>query len=80
MSLVLQLHHKNVLEAAAAYRSSVDEIEAHLRIRAMSNDASSAELALLRRLKDEKASILRQYENLLEAFAVVADTSIIAAE
>ena len=80
MSLVLQLHHKNVLEAAAAYRSSVDEIEAHLRIRAMSNDASSAELALLRRLKDEKASILRQYENIAEAFAVLAHRSVIAAQ
>lgn len=80
MSLILQLHHKSVLEAAAAYRSSVDEIEAHLRIRAMSNDASSAELALLKRLKDEKTSILRQYENIAEAFAVLAHRSVIAAE
>ncbi|MGV1873080.1 hypothetical protein [Agrobacterium rosae] len=80
MSLILQLHHKSVLEAVAAYRSSVDEIEAHLRIRAMSNGASSAELALLRRLKDEKTSILRQYENLREAFEVVVLSGVLAAE
>lgn len=68
MSLILQRHHSNVIEAESAYRSSLDEIESHLRMRAMSNDASSAELALLRRLKDEKTSILRRYENLEEAF------------
>lgn len=80
MSLILQRHHKIVIEAVSAYRSSLDEIEAHLRMRAMSNDASFAELALLRRLKDEKASILRRYENLEEAFKAIAQSNAVAVE
>lgn len=80
MSLILQRHHNNVIEAVSAYRSSLDEIEAHLRMRAMSNDASSAELALLRRLKDEKASILRRYENLEEAFKALPRNNTITGE
>lgn len=80
MSLILQRHHNDVIEAVSAYRSSLEEIESHLRMRAMSNDASSAELALLRRLKDEKASMLRRYENLSEAFKALPRKSTIAAE
>lgn len=80
MSLILQRQHNNVIEAVSAYRSSLEEIESHLRIRAMSNDASSAELALLRRLKDEKASMLRRYENLSEAFKALPRKNTIAAE
>ncbi|MGV1822557.1 hypothetical protein G6L32_25615 [Agrobacterium tumefaciens] len=80
MSLILQRHHKNVQDAASAYRLSLDEIEGHLRIRAMSNDASPAELALLMRLKDEKAAILRRYENLGEAFKALIQISGMAAE
>lgn len=80
MSLILQRQHNNVIEAVSAYRSSLEEIESHLRIRTMSNDASSAELALLRRLKDEKASMLRRYENLSEAFKALPRKNTIAAE
>ncbi len=46
----------------------------------MSNDASPAELALLMRLKDEKAAILRRYENLGEAFKALIQISGMAAE
>jgi len=80
MSLILQRHHQIVIENVSVYRSSLQEIEADLRVRAMSNDASFRELALLRRLKEERASILRRYENLEEAFKALVQNSAIAAE
>jgi hypothetical protein len=67
-----------VTSAVDAYRSETIEIEAHLRIRAMANDASDAEL-LLQRLKEEKAEVLYRYKNLSQAFkAVLGDTSMAA--
>ncbi|SCX22071.1 hypothetical protein DSM25558_3060 [Agrobacterium sp. DSM 25558] len=77
MSIILQRHHAIVIKTVSAYRSSLQEIEADLRVRAMSNDASLQELALLRRLKDEMANILRSYENLEEAFKALVQNNTI---
>ena len=77
MSIILQRHHEIVIKTVSAYRSSLQEIEADLRVRAMSNDASLQELALLRRLKDEIATILRSYENLEEAFKALVQNNTI---
>ncbi|SMF41383.1 hypothetical protein SAMN02982989_1918 [Xaviernesmea oryzae] len=71
MSIILKEHQERVSHAVSAYRSEIAEIEAHIRLRAMSADVSDAELALLRRLKDEKAEILYRYENLKEAFRAI---------
>jgi hypothetical protein len=80
MSFVLQKHQQQVLDAVQAYRSEIEEIEAHVRMRAMSNNVSDSELALLRRLKDEKSQILYRYENLVEAFKAVLGDINLAAE
>lgn len=73
MSFVLLKHQQHVIKAVADYKAKISEIEADIRLRAMSNDVSRAELALLRRLKQESAQTLYRYQNLCEAFKAVVD-------
>ena len=80
MSFVLQKHQRHVLEAVAAYEARLVEIEADIRLRAMSNDTSMAELSLLQRLKDECSSILYRYQGLNEAFKATVGPIDVAAE
>ncbi|MGV1777095.1 hypothetical protein ACQZ6H_19475 [Agrobacterium fabrum] len=80
MSFVLEKHWDRLLTEIAACEVAVREIETDLRLRAMSNDASDRELALLRRLKHEKADLLYRCQNLREAFIALLDKSSIAAE
>jgi hypothetical protein len=80
MSFVLQRHQQRVIDAIVECRSVIDEIEGHIRLRAMSNDASAAELALLKRLKEEMTQSLYRYENLKEAFKAILGNLSIAAE
>ena len=76
MSLVLRKHEQRVAAAVLGYKAAISEIEGDLRLRAMSNDVSNQELALLQRLKDEKVQMLYRYENLREAFkAILGDMS-----
>jgi hypothetical protein len=79
MSLVLEKYQQQIASAVAAYRAEIDDVEVHLRLRAMANDSSDAEIRLLQRLKAEKAEVLYRYKNLSEAFkAVLGDTSMAA--
>ncbi|MCJ8520954.1 hypothetical protein ABID21_004021 [Pseudorhizobium tarimense] len=71
MSFVLQKHQHYVLDTVSAYQAKVEEIESDIRLRAMSNNAPDAELALLKRLKEECAAGLYRYQNLKEAFKAV---------
>ncbi|TKT42804.1 hypothetical protein [Rhizobium sp. LC145] len=71
MSLVLRKHQQRIDAAVLGYQAAISEIEGDLRLRAMSNDATDAELALLQRLKSEKAQMLHRYENLREAFKAI---------
>ncbi|WP_037076106.1 hypothetical protein [Neorhizobium vignae] len=80
MSFVLEKQQQNVLKALHAYQAEIAEIEGQLRLRAMANDVSDRELALLRRLKAEKSEILYRYENLRHAFKAILGESSIAAE
>jgi hypothetical protein len=80
MSFVLQEHQQRVSRAVESYRSEIIEIEGHLRLRAMANNCTNAELLLLHRLKEEKAAILNRYTNLNEAFKAVLGSPSIAAE
>ena len=76
MSLVLRKHQQRIDAAVLGYQAAISEIEGDIRLRAMSNDATDAELALLQRLKDEKVQMLYRYENLREAFkAILGDMS-----
>ncbi|TGR64800.1 hypothetical protein EN837_24695 [bacterium M00.F.Ca.ET.194.01.1.1] len=77
MSFVLEKHWDRLLKEIAACEVAVREIETDLRLRAMSNDASDRELALLRRLKHD---LLYRCQNLREAFIALLDKSSIAAE
>ncbi|KEQ02857.1 hypothetical protein [Pseudorhizobium pelagicum] len=79
MSFVLQKHQLYVAEALSAYQARITEIEADIRLRAMSNDTSGPELRLLQRLKDELFEILYCYQGLSEGFkAVVGDVNLAA--
>jgi small-conductance mechanosensitive channel len=80
MSLVLQKYQQQIDRAVAAYRSEIDDVEVHLRLRAMANDTSDAEIRLLQRLKDEKAEVLYRYKNLSQAFKAVLGDPNMAAE
>jgi hypothetical protein len=80
MSFVLQEHQQRVSRAVETYRLEIIEIEGHLRVRAMANNCTDAELLLLQRLKDEKAAILNHYTNLNEAFRAVIGSPSLAAE
>lgn len=76
MSLVLRKHQERVAAAVLEYQAAISEIEGDIRLRAMSNDVTDAELVLLQRLKNEKAQMLHRYENLREAFrAILGDMS-----
>nr|NTB10887.1 hypothetical protein [Agrobacterium fabrum] len=68
MSFMLEKHWERLLKEITACEIAVREIEIDLRIRAMANNVNERELALLRRLKDEKADLLYRYLNLREAF------------
>lgn len=80
MSIVLEKHWERLLAEIAACETEIREIETDLRIRAMSNDASDRELALLRRLKNEKAELLYRQMNIREAFSALLGENDIAAE
>jgi hypothetical protein len=80
MSFVLQEHQQRVSRAVETYRSEIVEIEGHLRLRAMANNCTDAELLLLHRLKQEKAAMLERYSNLSEAFKAILGSPGIAAE
>jgi|GEM_PF-3987778 len=80
MSFVLQKHQLHVVETVAAYEAKIAEIEADIRLRAMSNDTSLAELRLLQRLKDECLAILYRYQGLNEAFQALVGPIDVAAE
>lgn len=69
-----------LLKEIAVCETAVREIETDLRLRAMSNDANDKELALLRRLKDERADLLYRCQNLREAFIALLGENDIAAE
>jgi len=68
VSFMLEKHWERLLKEITACEIAVREIEIDLRIRAMANNVNERELALLRRLKDEKADLLYRYLNLREAF------------
>ncbi|MCF6371069.1 hypothetical protein [Rhizobium halophilum] len=79
MSFVLQKHQRHVVETVAAYEARIVEIEADIRLRAMSNDINIAELRLLHRLKEECSGVLYRYQGLNEGFkALVGDASVAA--
>ncbi|KWT81366.1 hypothetical protein G6L26_025990 (plasmid) [Agrobacterium radiobacter] len=80
MSFVLEKHRDRLLKEIAACEVAVREIETDLRLRAMSNEASDKELALLRRPKYEKADLLYRCQNLREGFIALLDKNSIAAE
>ena len=80
MSFVLQEHQQRVSRAVETYRSEIVEIEGHLRLRAMANNCTDAELLLLHRLKQEKAVMLERYSNLNEAFKAILGSPGVAAE
>ncbi|WP_395517485.1 hypothetical protein [Pseudorhizobium flavum] len=80
MSFVLQKHQLHVVEAVSAYQAKIIEIEADIRLRAMSNDTSVEELRLLHRLKDECSAILYRFEGLNEGFKALTGDIGIAAE
>ena len=70
MSLILQKHQQNVLDAVAAFQVKISEIETDIRMRAMANSTSDCELRLLHRLKEEYSSNLCRYQGINEAFKV----------
>ncbi len=80
VSFVLEKHRERLLEEIAACEMAIREIEADLRLRAMSNDTDDRELALLRRLKIEKAESLYRCLNLREAFIALLGENDMAAE
>ena len=71
MSLILQKHQQNVLDAVAALQARISEIETDIRMRAMANSTSDCELRLLHRLKEEYSSNLYRYQGISEAFKAV---------
>lgn len=80
MSFVLQKHQRHVIETVAAYEARIIEIEADIRLRAMSNDTSMAELRLLQRLKDECTALLYRYRGLDEGFKAMVGSIDLATE
>lgn len=80
MSFVLEKHQRFVVEAVSAYQAKIVEVEGDLRLRAMSNDTSAAELRLLQRLKDECSAILYRYDGLSEGFKAAVGPIDVAAE
>jgi hypothetical protein len=80
MSFVLQKHQRHVVETVVAYEARIGEIEADIRLRAMSNDTSMAELRLLQRLKDECTALLYRYQGLNEGFKAMVGPIDVAAE
>jgi hypothetical protein len=80
VSFVLEKHWERLLKEIAACEIAIREIETDLRLRAMSNDTDDRELALLRRLKVEKADLLYRCLNLKEAFIAMLGENDIAAE
>lgn len=80
MSFVLQKHQLRVLETMVAYQAKIAEIEADIRLRAMSNNTTAEELRLLGRFKDELSAILYRYQGLNEAFTAVIGDARLAAE
>ena len=80
MSFVLQKHQLHVVEAVSACRAKIIEIEADIRLRAMSNDATIEEIRLLQRLKDECSANLYRYEGLKEGFNAMLGSIGVAAE
>lgn len=80
MSFVLQKHQLHIRDTISAYRAKINEIEADIRLRAMSNDTTIEELRLLQRLKDECSVLLYRFEGLDEAFKAIFGDIGVAAE
>lgn len=76
MSFILQKHQQHVVSTVIHCKAKIQEIEADIRVRAMSNSTSVEELRLLVRLREECTAVLYRYQGLSEGFkAMIGDIS-----